>query len=63
MRRQQGAWLCFAVSLEPMSSRAADSVALGCVALAPHFTSQALRSSEDIFAYDPDLTGCGPDAS
>ena len=31
-------------------TRAADSVALGCAALAPHFTYfQTLRSSEDIF--------------
>ena len=27
----------------------ADSVALGCVALAPHFTYQTLRFSEEIF--------------
>ena len=29
--------------------RAADSVALGCVALAPHFNFQTLSFSEDIF--------------
>ena len=33
----------------PHSIRAADSVALGCVALAPHFDFQTLRFSEEIF--------------
>ena len=38
--------------------RAADSVALGCAALAPRLNFSTFRYSEDIFA-----TGCKPDAS
>ena len=33
----------------PMIDGAADSAALGCVVLAPHFDFQALRYSEEIF--------------
>ena len=40
------------LSMEVISrylSRAAESVAIGFVALAPHFTFQSLRPSEELF--------------